>query len=188
MCRCTGYRPIADAFKTFAKDADERLLSKLIDLEELDMIKPCGLECTKNCTHRGKCFNHHNGGDGDLSETDEDCDEFVHINDDRMLKVKAVNHHWFRAGNLDDVFEAMSEGEYMLIAGHTGQGTFYFPIKLILRYKYFGLHAPVLVICGNLWIRYLIYDREIVCSNRNPCIANVNTLLLTVFGLVVKKV
>ncbi|KAI5646251.1 molybdopterin-binding domain of aldehyde dehydrogenase domain-containing protein [Phthorimaea operculella] len=47
LCRCTGYRPIADAFKTFATDVDETLKNKLVDLEDLDMIKPCWVEVQK---------------------------------------------------------------------------------------------------------------------------------------------
>lgn len=33
VCRCTGYRPIMDAFKTFASDVPSELKSSCVDLE-----------------------------------------------------------------------------------------------------------------------------------------------------------
>ena len=33
LCRCTGYRPILDAFKTFKKDADETTKKIVKDIE-----------------------------------------------------------------------------------------------------------------------------------------------------------
>ncbi|XP_075976918.1 xanthine dehydrogenase-like [Anticarsia gemmatalis] len=124
MCRCTGYRPIADAFKTFAKDADERLLNKLVDLEDLDIMKPCGLECVNKCTHRDKCFND-NKIEGESSKSEEDSDEFIHVNEERMFMVKADTHKWYKAYNLADAFKIMSQGNYKLIAGNTGQGVYH---------------------------------------------------------------
>nr|UZT55360.1 aldehyde oxidase 1 [Spodoptera frugiperda] len=137
MCRCTGYRPIADAFKSFATDADLTLLNKLCDLEELDIIKRCGLDCAKKCSHRDKCFKHSgrgNNSNDDAEESDDQEKEFVHLDDDKMMVVESVKHTWYKAFHLADVFDIVKRGHYTLVAGNTGQGVYHvteYPRNLI---------------------------------------------------------
>ncbi|KAJ8719955.1 hypothetical protein PYW07_011998 [Mythimna separata] len=51
VCRCTGYRPIMDAFKKFATDAPRQI--KLQDIEDLRICKKTGETCdTSNCEDR----------------------------------------------------------------------------------------------------------------------------------------
>jgi len=65
LCRCTGYRPIFDAFKSMASDAPNDLVTKMGDIEELPRFcpqtqQPCAGKChskeelTKNCKSIGK--------------------------------------------------------------------------------------------------------------------------------------
>ncbi|XP_067654508.1 uncharacterized protein [Haliotis asinina] len=52
VCRCTGYRPILDAMKSFAADATPNLPGGTIDIEELDkkICKKTGTACTGRCS------------------------------------------------------------------------------------------------------------------------------------------
>ncbi|XP_052749009.1 uncharacterized protein LOC113513039 [Galleria mellonella] len=114
-CRCTGYRPILDAFKSFAKDAPK---PKLKDIEDLKLCKNKE-ECEHACD-KSWCFVKANDKDNVIKK--------IHLKDDRI---------WYRIAQVQDIFNILdSEGydSYMLVNGNTGRGAvpiFAFPRVLI---------------------------------------------------------
>ncbi|KAJ8719952.1 hypothetical protein PYW07_011995 [Mythimna separata] len=115
-CRCTGYRPILDAFKSFAKDAPRQIL--LEDIEDLQICKKNGGACEKSdCQESEWCF-------VDEDEGKEDIIEFK-LKDDRL---------WVRALKVKDIFNILErEGDdsYMLVCGNTAKGVY--PIEEYAR-------------------------------------------------------
>ncbi|KAI8427486.1 hypothetical protein MSG28_002019 [Choristoneura fumiferana] len=115
LCRCTGYRPILDAFKSFAKDAPKP--NKIIDIEDL---KICKKSCNKPCKGKDWCV--------------------VDKKDTGTEKIKKIilkdNHVWYRVYEIHHIFEVLKkEGhDYMFVGGNTGRGAypiFAFPRVLI---------------------------------------------------------
>lgn len=109
ICRCTGYRPILEAFKRFAVDAPES--NRITDIEDLDNVcKRNGDECDRSkCEDYGWCM-------VNKEDIETSCPIRIKLHDGRS---------WYRACELRDVFEILkSEGDdsYMLIAGNTARG------------------------------------------------------------------
>lgn len=108
ICRCTGYRPILDAFKKFAIDAPPPSLS---DIEELKLCDNNGCSeqnCENNCEQSGWC----------MVSKNEVLGEILHI------KLKD-NRYWYRVNRLSDVFDIWRKNgvdSYMLVAGNTAKG------------------------------------------------------------------
>ncbi|KAJ8720015.1 hypothetical protein PYW07_012058 [Mythimna separata] len=112
MCRCTGYRPILDAFKSFATDTDPGLQEKLQDLEDLHKSK-CIKKCDRKCS------------------TSED--DWCLIEDTRgsLKELRLDTGRWYKAYSVEDIFKVLArEGtnSYRLVAGNTGKGVY--PIKV----------------------------------------------------------
>ena len=128
ICRCTGYRPIADAFKTFANDVDEELLNKLIDLEDLADSKCCREKCSKTCKNKNKnddrLLETSECGKARNEKTEEDwC--VIEKSSNKMIVVDCGVIKWFKTYSLADVFKVIStSNDYKLIAGNTGQGIY----------------------------------------------------------------
>lgn len=111
VCRCTGYRPLAECFKKFAKDAPKE--HRIVDIENLSLCKKNGKPCNRN----NKC-----------AEEDDWCI----INDEDFLDqpVKRIRLRdgkvWYRPSNLHEVLGILlnesSGSDYMLVAGNTAKG------------------------------------------------------------------
>lgn len=105
ICRCTGYRPILDAFKSLADDADERLKSMCRDIEDLGGVKTCpktGVTC---------------GGECSAVEISKRPVK-IQFDEDRKW------HKVFNLSELFDVLGAIGNSPYMLVAGNTAHGVY----------------------------------------------------------------
>lgn len=103
ICRCTGYRPILDAFKSMAYDADQKLIDACMDIEDLQKICPkTGSKCG------GICHQPSSGGPVRLTFAD--------------------NKEWHKANELAAVFEILNKSaegnNYQLVAGNTAHGVY----------------------------------------------------------------
>ncbi|XP_055604319.1 uncharacterized protein LOC129752571 [Uranotaenia lowii] len=101
LCRCTGYRPILDAFKSLATDASQEVLDKVQDIEELPKIcHNTGKPCTGSCGAVAKSV---------INLAFEDGRE------------------WHKVYNIQEVFDILNnigDRPYMLVAGNTAHGVY----------------------------------------------------------------
>ncbi|KAG4067578.1 hypothetical protein HA402_005350 [Bradysia odoriphaga] len=100
ICRCTGYRPILDAFKSLAYDADEKLVQACMDIEDLPKMCPeTGSACAGRC-HKTK---------GTLR---------LNFDDEKR---------WHKVTSIDEIFDIFAKSDdtpYMLVAGNTAHGVY----------------------------------------------------------------
>ncbi|XP_049545874.1 xanthine dehydrogenase-like isoform X1 [Anopheles darlingi] len=105
ICRCTGYRPILDAFKSLAVDADEKLLDACQDIEDLP-VKTCpksGAPCSGKCPSAATAA---------------------------KLPLRLVfegEHEWHKVSQVNDIFaifDTIGSKPYMLVAGNTAHGVY----------------------------------------------------------------
>ncbi|KAI8431844.1 hypothetical protein MSG28_004418, partial [Choristoneura fumiferana] len=108
ICRCTGYRPILEAFKTFASDAPEP--HDLLDIEDLNICKKNGKIClTSTCSESDWC----------LVEADD-------IPQNKEIELKD-GRSWFRVLSVKEIFEVLGKNgddSYMFVAGNTAKGAY----------------------------------------------------------------
>lgn len=110
ICRCTGYRPILEAFKKFASDAPKP--HDLLDIEDLNICKKSGETCRKS-----RC-----------SESDWCVVETNDVTVPQRLEIGLKDgKFWTRVLYVADIFDILGRKgnkSYMLVAGNTAKGTF----------------------------------------------------------------
>lgn len=102
ICRCTGYRPILDAFKSLASD------SCGVDIEDLT-LDLCHVNKDQQCFPNGK------------------SNKICPINGNIPLEIIADDGKmWFKPNSLSQLLKILVtktlKSEYMLVAGNTGHG------------------------------------------------------------------
>jgi xanthine dehydrogenase/oxidase len=115
LCRCTGYRPILEAFKSLAVDAQPSLLNKIKDIEDVDqnVCPKSGEKCSGSCK---------------MKELNEWClvDFKGDMNSSLPKKMKLADGRlWFTVDDVGAIFKTLDEtsyDSYMLVAGNTAKG------------------------------------------------------------------
>ncbi|KOC64413.1 Aldehyde oxidase 2 [Habropoda laboriosa] len=108
ICRCTGYRPILDAFKSYASDAPKEMVKDIQDIEELFKIQIC----PKNGL---PCENGRNGCHTLLQTTNNKIN--MELDGSEFHKVLSIE-------DLFAVFKNNPNASYVLHGGNTAHGVY----------------------------------------------------------------
>ncbi|CAL4068443.1 unnamed protein product, partial [Meganyctiphanes norvegica] len=125
LCRCTGYRPILDAFKALSSDASENLQQSLADIEDLytSSCSKKGSKCEVTCDADGSCTKKTIMLNGDIM-----LNEHVSKWATTSIDVTASGVRWMRPTTLQElsriIYELKLSSDFRIIAGNTGQGVY----------------------------------------------------------------
>ncbi|XP_065075928.1 xanthine dehydrogenase/oxidase-like [Ochlerotatus camptorhynchus] len=103
VCRCTGYRPILDAFKSFATDASKSVTKLSRDIEDLGT---------------------------DLSSSRRACNGICSNSKRSEKLIRSIcgdGRQWFKVYKISEIFEifnTIGNRPYMLVAGNTAHGVY----------------------------------------------------------------
>ena len=131
ICRCTGYRPILDAFKSFADDKDNGLQVKLNGMSEAAQ-KMCPITQQK-CVGRNLCGQKDMTRQGSVKEK---ASIFGKQKTDPISAQTTSEGNWLFPKTLDELLDILknlsNDDKYRLVAGNTGTGNAYFvELKLL---------------------------------------------------------
>ena len=148
ICRCTGYRPILDAFKSFASDSPKHLDDKLKQLPETAQVK--FVAKNKKCSKAKQ----------PLSRT----------------SFKTEDGTWWVPSSLNDLLDILGsfgdKSKYRLVAGNTAMGVYpndgpytnYIDVRKLAELSVV-IKTPELVIGGNVTLTNFIDVMEEMAKN-----------------------
>ncbi|CAL8110876.1 unnamed protein product [Orchesella dallaii] len=145
ICRCTGFRPILDAFKTLSADPHEDLRRKCLDIED---VYKCPLK------------------NAEAKQLLDNKFEIVQVPKNVYLK-SANGEQWFKVTTLAMLYEIIqnfsySQITYKLVAGNTGIGVYkndgpyvgYIDINHIPELKKSSVDQSGIVLGGNVTLTW----------------------------------
>ena len=120
ICRCTGYRPILDAFKSFADDKNEELKDRLSKLSSAAQ-KTCPIT-KQTCVGHNACKSGFQR-QGSVLAT---ASKFGHHKTQSIASQNTSEGSWLFPHSLDelmDIFKSLpDDNNYRMVAGNTGTG------------------------------------------------------------------
>ena len=125
ICRCTGYRPILDAFKSFANDKSPDLQNKL-DKMTSSAQRKCPIT-QKNCVGNNICKTSGKRQNSKILETAAKFGDFSWaLKKEPIPSQLTADANWLFPHSLPEVMEILKnlndDNKYRLIAGNTGTG------------------------------------------------------------------
>jgi len=109
ICRCTGYRPILDAFKEFGSDAPKKFSHLIADIEDLSLKGICK-RSGEACPGAGSCGS--SGGSGCHGKNPKENG----------------SSKWHQPTSVEELTAILksftSETKYRIVGGNTGTGVF----------------------------------------------------------------
>ncbi|KAJ0176229.1 hypothetical protein K1T71_008403 [Dendrolimus kikuchii] len=111
-CRCTGFRSIMDAMKSFAIDASPNLCQRVKQLNDIEDLNGCKRNnCSRKCSIRSD--------DSDWCFLDD------HVNYGEVISLNFGKCKFFKVFEQNDIFDILKKhgvDSYMLADGNTGKG------------------------------------------------------------------